>query len=242
PGWLWRRRELLGSNLAAIGMGLVMMAPSVFLPTFLQSVQGLGAIAAGFVLAAISMGWPSASALSPPLYARFGFRDAGLGGCVLVLVSSLAFLMMPRPQPVALVFLDQILLGAGLGFFSTPILVGMQSSVDWGRRGVVTGSHMFSRYLGQSLGAALFGAIFNAALSARLADAPQALAGRLPHDVDAVIGALQSAATEAAVVAYLRLSLGSATDELYVGMSVIAVLMCLVLFIAPRRFPVLEEK
>lgn len=242
PGWLWRRRELLGSNLAAIGMGLVMMAPSVYLPTFLQSVQSLGAIAAGLVLAAISMGWPVASALSPPLYARLGFRDAGLGGCALILLSSLAFLWMPRPQPVALVLLDQILLGAGLGFFSTPILVGMQSTVDWGRRGVVTGSHMFSRYLGQSLGAALFGAIFNATLGAHLAAAPQTLAARLPADVDAVIGALHSPATDTAVAGYLRAGIGVATDQLYVGMSVIAVLMLLVLLIAPRRFPVLEEK
>jgi len=242
PGWLWRRRELLGSNLAAIGMGLVMMAPSVFLPTFLQSVQSLGAIAAGLVLAAISMGWPAASALSPPLYARFGFRDAGLGGCVLILLSSLAFLWMPRPQPVALVFLDQVLLGAGLGFFSTPILVGMQSTVDWGRRGVVTGSHMFSRYLGQSLGAALFGAIFNATLGARLAAAPEALAHEMPTGVDAVIGALQAPATTPAVAAYLRQSLGGATDQLYVGMSVIAVLMLLVLCMAPRRFPAVAEK
>ena len=242
PGWLWRRRELLGANLAAIGMGLVMMAPSVFLPTFLQSVQSLHAVAAGLVLAAVSMGWPAASALSPPLYARLGFRDAGLGGCVLILLSSLAFLAMPRPQPVALVFLDQILLGAGLGFFSTPILVGMQSSVDWGRRGVVTGSHMFSRYLGQSLGAALFGAIFNAALGARLAAAPPALAQRLPGGMDAVIGALRSPATDGAVTAYLRASMGAATEALYVGMSVIAVLMLLVLFVAPRHFPAMENK
>ncbi len=127
PGWLWRRRELLGSNLAAIGMGLVMMAPSIFLPTFLQAVQSQGAIAAGFVLAAVSMGWPAASALSPPLYARLGFRDIGLFGCLLIVLAALAFLAMPRPQPVALVFADQVLLGAGLGFFSTPILVGMQS-------------------------------------------------------------------------------------------------------------------
>ncbi|WP_024538979.1 MFS transporter [Comamonas badia] len=241
PGWLWRRRELAGSNLAAIGMGLVMMAPSIFLPTFLQSVQGLGAIAAGFVLATLSLGWPAASALSPPLYARFGFRDAGLFGCALILLASLAFLWLPRPQPVPWVLLDQVLLGAGLGFFSTPILVGMQSTVDWGQRGVVTGSHMFARYLGQSLGAALFGAIFNAALGARLAGAPQALAGQVPQTVDAVMGALHSPATAPAVGAWLRGAMGAATDALYRGMSVIALLMLLVLLVAPRRFPVIEE-
>ncbi|QEA13298.1 MFS transporter [Comamonas flocculans] len=241
PGWLWRRRELLGSNLAAIGMGLVMMAPSIFLPTFLQAVQSQGAIAAGFVLAAVSMGWPAASALSPPLYARLGFRDTGLFGCLLIVLAALAFLAMPRPQPVALVFADQVLLGAGLGFFSTSILVGMQSCVDWGRRGVVTGSHMFSRYLGQSLGAALFGAIFNAALQARLAQAPAALRAGLPTQVDGVLAALQAPATPAPVAGYLRQAIGAATDALYLGMAVLALLMLLALLLAPRRFPVIDE-
>lgn len=60
--------------------------------------------------------------------------------------------------------------------------------------------------------------------------------------MDAVIGALHSPATDTAVAGYLRAGIGVATDQLYVGMSVIAVLMLLVLLIAPRRFPVLEEK
>lgn len=242
PGWLWRRRVLVGSNLACIGMGLVMMAPSIFLPTFLQSVQGLGAIAAGLVLAGISLGWPVSSTLSVPVYLRLGFRDTAVLGGALILLASLAFLWMPRPQPVALVLLDQVALGAGFGLLSTPLLVGMQSVVDWGRRGVVTGSNMFARYLGQSLGAALFGAIFNASLGARLAQAPAALQGQVPAHVDGVIGALQAAPPGSAAAAYLRAALGGATDDLYVGMSVLAVLMLLVLFIAPRRFPVLQER
>lgn len=239
PGWLWRRRVLAGANLASIGMGLVMMAPSIYLPTFLQLVQGQGAIAAGLVLAGISIGWPVASALSGRAYLRIGFRDAALAGGVLILLAALAFLWLPRPQPVALVWLDQIALGAGFGLLSTPLLVGMQSVVDWGRRGVVTGSNMFARYLGQSLGAALFGAIFNASLAERLAQAPAALRGQVPQRIDAVIHVLHSGQAGAAASAYLRAAIGAATRHLYVGMAVIAVAMLLVLFIAPRRFPVL---
>ncbi len=241
PGWLWRRRTLVGSNLATIAMGLVMMAPSVYLPTFLQSVQGLGAIAAGLVLACISIGWPLASALSGKVYLRLGFRDAALVGGVLILAASLAFVLMPRPQPVALVVLDQIVLGAGFGLLSTPLLVGMQSVVDWGRRGVVTGANMFARYLGQSLGAALFGAIFNATLGARLARAPAQLQGQLPAGVDGVIDALQAGHAGAAAAAYLRGALGAATDALYWGMVALSILLLLALCIAPRHFPVLHE-
>lgn len=241
PGWLWQRRVLVGANLASIGMGVVMMAPSIFLPTFLQSVHGLGAIAAGLVLAGISMGWPVASALSPRVYMRIGYRDAALAGALLILLASLAFVAMPRPQPVAWVLADQIVLGAGFGLLSTPLLVGLQSVVDWGRRGVVTGSNMFARYLGQSLGAALFGAIFNAALGARLAQAPAALQGALPAGVDGVLDALQSGSVGEGAASYLRDAIGGATDDLYVGMVVIAVLILLLVCIAPRRFPVLDE-
>src|SRR5699024_10524167 len=49
PGWLWRWRVLAGSNIAMICMGIVMMGPISYLPTFAQSVLGFGAIAAGFV-------------------------------------------------------------------------------------------------------------------------------------------------------------------------------------------------
>lgn len=97
PGWLWRRRVLAGPNLATLGMGLVMMAPSAYLLTFLQSVQGLGAIAAGLVLASMSIGWPVASALSARPYTRIGFRDAALGGAVLIVLAALASTSMTEP-------------------------------------------------------------------------------------------------------------------------------------------------
>jgi EmrB/QacA subfamily drug resistance transporter len=241
PGWLWRRRVLLGANLATIAMGMALMAPDAYLPTFLQSVQGLGAIAAGLVLAAESIGWPAASALSGRLYLRIGYRDAALGGAMLLLLAALGFLWMPVPQPVWAVVLDQVALGAGFGLLSTPLLVGLQSVVGWQQRGVVTGANMFSRYLGQSLGAALFGAIFNTELARRLRDAPGELRGDLPPSVDQVIGALHSGGTTAAVDAWLRDSIASATWHLFAGVAVLATLTLVVLAFVPRHFPVISR-
>lgn len=234
PGWLWRRRVLAGSNLATVGMGLTMMAPSAYLPTFLQSVQGLGAIAAGLVLAAMSIGWPMASAWSGRLYMRIGFRDTALIGALLIVAASSAFLLLPEPQPAWMVLLDQVALGAGFGLLSTPLLVGEQSVVGWAQRGVVTGANMFSRYLGQSLGAALFGAIFNTTLAQRLQTAPATLAGKLPGGVDKVIDALHAGGSDAAT--YLRDSIALATRHLFVGMSVMALAMVAVVLAIPRHF------
>lgn len=242
PGWLWRDRLLGGCNLAMIGMGLVMMAPSIVLPTFSQSVQGLDAIGAGLVLACISIGWPIASALSTRAYLRFGYRDAAIGGALLILVALPLFHALPAPMPVAATAAVQVVLGAGFGLLSTPLLVGEQSVVGWDRRGVVTGANMFARYLGQSLGAAIVGAIFNAALAARLAAAPAALAERVPQQVDAVIATLHAPGTEAAVQALLRAAIDGATRSVFLAMTLPAIGILLVLLLIPRRFPTLAEQ
>jgi EmrB/QacA subfamily drug resistance transporter len=241
PGWIWRKRVLAGSNLAMVGMGLVMMAPNSYLPTFLQSVQGLGAIAAGFVLASMSLGWPTTSALSGRLYLRIGFRDTAFIGAALIFLASAGFLLMPDPQPVWGVVLDQVTLGAGFGLLSTPLLVGVQSVVGWKQRGVVTGANIFSRYLGQSLGAAIFGAIFNATVAGRLAHPPAEIAPVLPRNVNDVIDALHNKGIGAAAEAYLRHAIDLATRHLFMGMAAIDLVVLLVLIFVPRHFATLPE-
>jgi EmrB/QacA subfamily drug resistance transporter len=237
PGWVWRRRELAGSNLAMVGMGIVMIGPITYLPTFAQSVLGLGAIAAGLVLASMSIGWPIASSLSGKLYLRIGFRDTALLGVLLTIVATAGFLALPYPGPVAAIIADQLALGAGFGLMSTALLVGVQSTVAWGERGVVTGTNMFSRYLGQSLGAAVVGAIFNSVIRDRLEAAPSALSGKLPA-VNNVIGALQSGQLGAEAGNYLRSAFYTATHGVYAGLAIAAVLTLAAVLFAPRRFPV----
>lgn len=241
PGWLWRQRVLAGTNLAMIGMGLAMIGPSTYLPIFGQSVLGLGAIAAGFVLASMSIGWPLASSLSGHLYQRIGFRDAALGGAALIVLASVGFLLLPYPSPVWLVVLDQVVLGAGFGLLSTPLLVGVQSTITWRDRGVVTGANIFSRYLGQSLGAAAFGAIFNSAIANELTRAPAMLRPQLPQHVDAVIGALHRGLVHGAAEDYLRHAMYLATRHIYVGMVVVSLCTLAVVLLTPRHFPQVDE-
>src|SRR5699024_4697444 len=146
-----------------------------------------------------------------------GFRDTALGGAVLLVIAALGFTLLPYPGPIWAVVLDQVILGAGFGLLSTPLLVGVQTVVTWERRGVVTGANMFSLYLGQSLGAATFGAIFNATMAARLRDAPAALRDQLPHDINAVINALYGRSLSDAAEQYLRHALFAATHHIYLG-------------------------
>ena len=132
--------------------------------------------------------------------------------------------------------LDQVVLGAGFGLLSTPLLVGVQSTVDWRERGVVTSANIFSRYLGQSIGAAIFGAIFNSTIAARLADAPSALRADLPRDINAVIGALHRREVTDATDLYLRQAIHAATHHVYVGLACVALATLAVVWMTPRHF------
>jgi hypothetical protein len=58
------------------------------------------------------------------------------------------------------------LYGAGLGLANTPLIIAVQSSVPWKRRGVATASTMFSRSIGGTLSVGVLGGFLAAALAA----------------------------------------------------------------------------
>ncbi|MFB7516396.1 MFS transporter [Streptomyces sp. NPDC056144] len=234
PGWVWRRRTIAAVNLSLGALGLLMVAPTVFLPTYAQSVLGLGPIAAGFVLSTWTVSWPVTAALSNRLYTRIGFRLTAVLGISLALVLLLAFPFLPYPgepwQPALLMFL----LGGALGIFQLPLIVGVQSTVPYEERGVTTASVLFCRQVGQSVGAALFGMVANMTLASRLGE---------NTDLDTLSRALDAPESlTAETLDLLRRAVDAAVDYVYLGAAIAAALALLALVtLAPRRFPVLKE-
>jgi hypothetical protein len=127
--------------------------------------------------------------------------------------------------------------GIGLGLSASPTMVAVQSVVGWERRGVVTGTNMFSRALGSAVGAAVFGAIANATLAARFASPPAEIAGQIPANADTsslLLGG-HTRSAQPAVAEYIRTSLYDATHHVFLGLVVLAVLGVGALLLMPRR-------
>ncbi|MGI5469195.1 MFS transporter [Streptomyces sp. CA-132043] len=239
PGWVWRRRTISTVNLALGALGLLMVAPTVFLPTYAQAVLGLGPIAAGFVLSTMTMSWPIAAALSSHVYNRFGIRTCALIGMTASTLVLLAFPQLPYPGAAWQPALLSLALGATLGLFQLPLIIGVQSSVGYAERGTATASILFCRQVGQSVGAALFGAVANATLAGQLADAPADLRAGLPDGLDAVSRALEHAgALTDRAADYLRRAVDVTVEHVYYGAAVAGLLALVALLFAPRRFPV----
>src|ERR1017187_2838221 len=136
PPWFWGRRVLAGSGLGALGLGLLVIGPSTFLPTYGQEVLGLGAVAAGAVLASMSLGWPLASSQPAPLFLRVGFRATAVIGSGVCLVGVSAFLLAPEPAPVWIPVTSTFVLGFGLGLLSGCTVVGPRGEVAGAAGGV----------------------------------------------------------------------------------------------------------
>ena len=89
PGWVFRRRLLVGANLTNLAVGVMLIGLTSYVPLFVQDVLGTSALIAGFALAALTVGWPISASLSGRIYLRIGFRNtsligtviAGVGGC-----------------------------------------------------------------------------------------------------------------------------------------------------------------
>ncbi|MEU8438578.1 MDR family MFS transporter [Streptomyces sp. NPDC029216] len=240
PGWVWRRRTIAAVNLAMGALGLLMVAPMVFMPTYAQSVLGLGPVGAGLVTALMTLSWPLSAAVCQHVYRRIGFRDTAALGMGLASVVLFSFTLLPYPARIWQPALIMLLLGAALGLFQLPLVVGVQSTVGWAERGTTTASVLFCRTVGQSVGAALMGAVANATVAGRLAREP--LPG-LPHRLDDVSRALaEPGSLSRAASEHLRGAVAAAVDHIFLGATAAGVAALLVLLlVAPRRFPVLPE-
>jgi multidrug resistance protein len=165
PFKLLARRLLLTTNLLGFCVGAGLIGLTEFVPTFLSVTTGAAPIIAGLALGALTIGWPIAATLAGRAYLRFGFRSTAVfGGIVLVLGTS-ALSFSTRYPSILLVAGICFVIGAGFGFSAVTTLVAAQSSVSWEERGVVTGTQMLFRSVGQALGAAVLGAVANGVIA-----------------------------------------------------------------------------
>jgi hypothetical protein len=128
---------------------------------------------------------------------------------------------------------SSLLMGVGMGFLSTTFIVAIQSSVDWGRRGVATATNLFMRILGNAMGAALLGGTLN--LGLRSSFAQRGLAGSASLDsVQNLLERGTSAAGGGPAMDALRSSLTFGLHRVYLVVFLFTVVTAALTLLLPR--------
>jgi MFS family permease len=200
---LFSERVIAVSSLAGALMGAAMISAITYVPLWVQSVLGASPTAAGAAIAPMSVGWPLASVLSGRLLPRVGYRPLLFAGFATSAMAAILLAVALRPgASVPSIQAPTLLYGAGLGLANTPLVIAIQTSVPWNRRGIATASTMFFRTIGGTLSVGLLGGVLAHALAGEgmQADAVEKLLGPArsslaPAAVARVAGALQGAMT-----------------------------------------------
>jgi EmrB/QacA subfamily drug resistance transporter len=152
--------------LVAIIAGTLLFGLTSYVPLYVQAGLGGSAFAAGAALSPLMFGWPVAGMIAGRFMIRVGYQRLALAGSIVILAGT-SMLLVPAPfAPIAWVGLSTLVIGTGMGMLNTPLLIVLQSVVDWGDRGAVTALNQFSRTIGGAIGVALMGVLLESQIRA----------------------------------------------------------------------------
>jgi predicted MFS family arabinose efflux permease len=179
PLSLFRERNFTCGTAAGLVFGLVLMGAIVYLPTYLQMVDGLSPTRAGLMMLTLIAGLALSTIASAQLVTQTGrYRIPPILGAMLVAVALVLLSTLPVKTNLMLTGVSLFALGAGLGCALQILLLIVQNSVQPSQLGTATAVHDFSREIGVALGSAAVGGLFTGRLQALLAE-------RLPATIDA---------------------------------------------------------
>ncbi|MFD9338619.1 DHA2 family efflux MFS transporter permease subunit [Streptomyces sp. NPDC060028] len=184
PLKLFRIRTFTLCSVISFVVGFAMFGAMVYLPTFLQVVQGVSPTMSGVHMLPMVLGMLITSTGSGQIVSRTGrwkvFPIAGTG------VTAIGLLLLHQLHRTSSTFEMSayfFVFGAGLGLVMQVLVLVVQNAVSYADLGVATSGATFFRSIGASFGVAIFGTVFTNRLDGKLV---ASLAGvPLPPGVDA---------------------------------------------------------
>ncbi len=213
--------------------GFAMFGSFVFIPLYLQVVQGMTPTASGLAMLPMVVGIFSTSISSGQVMTRTGRYKIFPILAAVVIVAGLVLLTLLGPHsPYWFAAIAIYVMGAGLGLQMQVLVTVVQNAVARHHMGTATSSVTFFRQMGGAFGTAMFGAIISSRLVTHLDQLlPGVPAARAPDTND--IEAIQRLpdAVRGPVVEAFSLSLH---DAFLVAIPFVTVAFIVALFIAER--------
>ena len=170
------------ANVFGFLIGVAMFGAMIFIPVYLQVVDGMSPTESGLAMIPMVVGIFTTSITAGRLMSRNGrYKIYPILGASVVIVALFLLATLDSTTPYWFAGLAMFVMGLGLGLTMQVLIVVVQNSVDRSDMGVATSSVAFFRQMGGSFGTALFGAILSSRLAVHMADALAGLpAGQTP--------------------------------------------------------------
>ena len=184
PMELFRNSIFSTSNLFGFIIGFAMFGAIVFLPFYLQVVDGMSPTRSGLGMLPMVVGLFSTSISSGIVMSRLGrYKVFPIVGAATVIAGLVILSRLTVSSPYWHVAVSMFIFGAGVGLTMQTIVTAVQNSIDRKHMGTATSAVMFFRQMGGTFGAAIFGAILWARVPVHLHDVVPASAGAAASNI-----------------------------------------------------------
>jgi MFS family permease len=147
-------------------LSMIMFGAIIYLPLYLQLVDGVSAMVSGLLMIPLMMGVLGASITSGQLVTRTGrYKVFPVIGSVLVVVGMVLLSQLGLHTSHLTMSFYVFVLGAGMGMTMQVMVLAVQNAVPANQIGTATAAVTFFRSLGGAFGTSLFGAVFIAGLT-----------------------------------------------------------------------------
>ncbi|MDR2832847.1 MAG: MFS transporter [Streptococcaceae bacterium] len=157
----FKNRDFIVMNIVGFFLNAFLGTIDVYVPMWLQGVNGQTPTIAGLVMAPMSILWMFGSNITGNLLEKYAINKTLLIGTVSAFIVSIFYLLIPQQSSIIYLIIVTGLVGFGLGIAFTTFNVGGQMMVEKEEVGVVTGVMMLIRTLGQTIMIAIYGVVFN---------------------------------------------------------------------------------
>ena len=209
PLHLFRIPTFRIATLAAFVMSMAFLGVVMFMPLYMQVVQGVSATRSGVALLPLMAGMMVSSILTGRLVTRLGrYKPFMVGGGVLLFAGVVALTGIGPDTTTRDLAWRLALTGVGLGPAQTLFSLVIQNAAPPTHIGVATSMSQFSRQMGATVGVALFGTFLTHGLTSELPKHVPLLPGASAPQID-----LAHAQSEAMHVDEIRTRVDAAMES-----------------------------
>jgi EmrB/QacA subfamily drug resistance transporter len=243
PFELFRNRTVSVAVASGFLAGVAMFGAISFVPLFAQGALGLSATAAGSLLTPLMLSWVTMSVVGGRFLLKIGYRTISIVGFIVLTIGFIFLAMFQRETARMWLYVDLVLIGAGLGLTMLTLLIAVQQAVEKTKLGVATSLNQFSRAIGGAFGVAIMGAVLTAGLATQLnlaaksgnANLTVEQAQAFAENPNALIDPTAKANLPQGVLTVLQEAMATSIHRVFWVGAILSALALMVIFLLPRH-------
>lgn len=243
PFDLFKNRTVSVSIGSGFLAGVAMFGAISFVPLFAQGSLGLTATEAGSLLTPLMLSWVAMSVVGGRVILKTGYRPITILGFITMTAGFILLSLFQKDTARIWLYIDLVLIGAGLGMTMLTLLIAVQQAVEKTRLGVATSLNQFSRAIGGAFGVAVMGAFLTTALASNLNAVAQTgnpnltteQAAVFASNPNALIDPAEKSKIPAETLEILQQSMAVSIHSVFEVGAVVSALALFVAFFLPRQ-------